>query len=50
MKNLSKLTGKSEEQIKEIYLQTITEFKMFGFSEEEARKETQKIFRTVIGL
>lgn len=50
MKNLSKLIGKSESEIKTIYLQTISEFKMFGFTEEEARLETQKIFRTVLGL
>lgn len=50
MKKLSQLTGKTEEEIKSIYLQAITELKMFGFSEDEARKETKKIFRTILGL
>lgn len=50
MGNLSRLIGKTESEIKTIYLETISEFKKFGFSEEEARLETQKIFRTVLGL
>lgn len=45
MKNLTKVTGLTENEIKAMYLNAITVAKSFGFTEEEAREITQESVR-----
>jgi hypothetical protein len=50
MEAITKRTGKTEKEIKALYLSAIDTFIHFGMSEEQARIEVQKAFRESLGL
>lgn len=48
MKNLTIITGLTENEIKSMYLNAITTAKMLGFSEAEARQIVQESFKEAL--
>ena len=50
MKNLTAAIGKTEEEIKALYLSAIDTLIAFGMQEPEARKTVREVFRETLGL
>jgi hypothetical protein len=50
MTNLTNLTGKTEAEIKALYLSAIDTLIAFGMQEPEARKTVRELFKETLGL
>jgi len=50
MKNLTTVTGKTEKEIKALYLSAIETLVDFGATEEQAREMVKETFKETVGL
>ncbi len=50
MKNLTTTTGKTEKEIKALYLSAIETLVDFGMNKEDARQMVKETFRETVGL
>lgn len=50
MKNLTTATGKTEKEIKALYLSAVETLVDFGATEEQAREIVKETFRDTLGL
>ena len=50
MENLTTITGKTEKEIKAIYLSAIDTLIAFGMQEPEARETVRETFKETLGL